>query len=73
MPIPGQMPFDLRDLMIKSGFLLGSIIIIYAIIWMLAELHLIPAIIYLIFPQIILLLIGIFIVYLAYTRKKQYY
>lgn len=73
MPIPGQMPFDIRELLIKFAFLVGAVIVIYAVLWMLAELHLIPVIIYALFPQIVLLLIGIFIIYFAYTRKKQFY
>lgn len=73
MPIPGQMPFNIRELLIKFSFLVGILIIIYALLWMFAELHLIPAIIYAIFPQIVLLFIGIFIVYMAYTRKKEFY
>lgn len=73
MPIPGQMPFDINDLLVKSGFVLGFIIILYALIWMLAELHLIPAVVYMIFPQIVLLCIGIFIVYIAYKNKNKYY
>lgn len=67
------MPFDLRELTIKLGFLIGFIIIIYAVLWILAELNLIPVIVYALFPQFVLLCIGIFIVYMAYTRKKQYY
>lgn len=73
MPYPGQMPFNIRELLIKFAFLVGAVIIIYAVLWMLAELHLIPVIVYALFPQIVLLLIGIFIIYFAYTRKKQFY
>ncbi|WP_178647559.1 hypothetical protein [uncultured Methanobrevibacter sp.] len=73
MPIPGQMPFNIRELLIKFSFLVGFLIIIYALLWILAELKVIPAIIYAIFPQIVLLFIGIFIVYMAYTRKKEFY
>lgn len=73
MPIPGQMPFNIRELLIKFSFLVGFLIIIYALLWILAELKVIPVIIYAIFPQIVLLFIGIFIVYMAYTRKKEFY
>lgn len=73
MPIPGQMPFNVRELLIKFSFLVGFLIIIYALLWILAKLNVIPAIIYAIFPQIVLLFIGIFIVYMAYTRKKEFY
>lgn len=73
MPIGGPIPYDLKAIFIKLGFLLGGLIIVYAILWILAILHVIPAIVYMIFPQIVLLCIGIFIVYIAYTKRKEYY
>ncbi|WP_273475991.1 hypothetical protein [Methanobrevibacter woesei] len=72
MPIMGGIPGDLRDTLNKCLFLVGAFIIIYAILWILAELHLIPAIIFMIFPQLVLLAIGIFIVYMAYSRRNIY-
>ena len=70
MPMMGGIPGDLRDTLNKCLFL--AFIIIYAILWILAELHLIPAIIFMIFPQLVLLAIGIFIVYMAYSRRNIY-
>ena len=70
MPMMGGIPGDLRDTLNKCLFLVGAFIIIYAILWILAELHLIPAIIFMIFPQLVLLAIGIFIVYMDYSRIK---
>ena len=55
MPMMGGIPGDLRDTLNKCLFLVGAFIIIYAILWILAELHLIPAIIFMIFPQLVLL------------------
>ncbi|PWB86107.1 hypothetical protein MBBWO_09610 [Methanobrevibacter woesei] len=72
MPIMGGIPGDLKDTLNKCLFLVGAFIIIYAILWILAELHLIPAIIFMIFPQLVLLSIGIFIVYMAYSRRNIY-
>ena len=72
MPIMGGIPGDLRDTLNKCLFLVGAFIIIYAILWILSELHLIPAIIFMIFPQLVLLAIGIFIVYMAYSRRNIY-
>ncbi|MCI7291873.1 hypothetical protein [Methanobrevibacter woesei] len=72
MPMMGGIPGDLRDTLNKCLFLVGAFIIIYAILWILAELHLIPAIIFMIFPQLVLLAIGIFIVYMAYSRRNIY-
>ena len=72
MPMMGGIPGDLRDTLNKCLFLVGAFIIIYAILWILAELHLILAIIFMIFPQLVLLAIGIFIVYMAYSRRNIY-
>ena len=71
MPIPyGGVP-DLRDIGYKIAILLGAIIVIYGVLWLLAELKVIPAIFFAIFPQIVLILVGIFIIYYAkeYDRK----
>ena len=72
MPIPyGGVP-DLRDIGYKIAILLGAIIVIYGVLWLLAELKVIPTIFFAIFPQIVLILIGIFIIYTAVSRKNAY-
>ncbi|WP_458455539.1 hypothetical protein [Methanobrevibacter sp.] len=74
MPIPNGMPFyDLKDVGYKIAIIFGVLIVIYGVLWLLAELGLIPAIAFAIFPQIVLILIGLFIIYVAYERKKKYY
>ncbi|WP_296803857.1 hypothetical protein [uncultured Methanobrevibacter sp.] len=72
MPIPyGGFP-ELRDMVYKIAMLLGILIVIYGVLWLLAELNVIPAVFFSIFPQIVLILIGIFIVYIAYSRRNMY-
>jgi hypothetical protein len=72
MPIPyGGLP-DLRDIGYKIALLFGILIVIYGVLWLLAELKIIPTIIFAIFPQIVLILIGIFIIYIAYSRRNMY-
>ena len=73
MPIGAGIPFDLKDMSYKIAIIFGVLIVIYGVLWLLAELKLIPAIIFLIFPQIVLILIGICIIYFAYDRKRKYY
>lgn len=74
MSIRGGMPFyDFKDLGYKIAFILGALIVIYGVLWLLAELGVIPAIVFAIFPQIVLILIGIFIMYVAFDHKKKYY
>ena len=74
MPIPnGMFPFyDLKDIGYKIAILFGVLIVIYGVLWLLAELGVIPAIFFAIFPQIVLMLVGIFIIYTAVSRKNAY-
>ncbi|WP_299525960.1 hypothetical protein [uncultured Methanobrevibacter sp.] len=72
MPIPGGIPYNFGEIANKIAMLMGILIVIYAVLWILAELKLIPVVLFAIFPQIVLLLIGIFIVYIAYSRRNNY-
>lgn len=74
MPFGGNgIPFyDLKDIAYKIAILFGVLIVIYGILWLLAELGVIPAIFFAIFPQIVLILVGIFIIYTAVSRKNAY-
>ncbi|AMK15074.1 hypothetical protein [Methanobrevibacter olleyae] len=65
-------PFDYRKTLNKVFILVGILIIVYAVLWILAELKLIPLIVYALFPQFVLLLVGIFIFYQAYSRRNLY-
>lgn len=74
MPIPGGIPFyDFKEIGYKIAILFGALIVIYGLLWLLAELGVIPAIIFAIFPQIVLILVGIFIIYTAVNRKNAYW
>lgn len=73
MPIGAGIPFDLKDMGYKIAIIFGVLIVIYGVLWLLVELNLIPAIFFVIFPQIVLILIGIGIIYFAFDRKKKYY
>lgn len=74
MPGPfGGMPMlDLKDLVYKIAILFGAVLVIYGVLWLLAELKIIPVIFFAIFPQIVLILIGIFIIYYAYSKRNSY-
>lgn len=72
MPIPGLDEYTIRSYLNKFALLVGTIIIIYALLWIFAELKLIPMILFAIFPQVVLLLIGIFIVYMAISKRNTY-
>lgn len=62
----------MRDIGYKLAILIGAFIVIYGVLWLLAELKVIPVIIFAIFPQIVLILAGIFIIYIAYSRRNMY-
>ena len=72
-----QMPMfdipDIRDLVYKIAIVFGIIIVIYGVLWLLVNLGMIPAIVAAIFPQIVLIIIGLFIIYAAVERKNKYY
>jgi hypothetical protein len=73
MPIPGlNIPYEYKKMFNKICILVGIIIIIYALLWILAKLGVLPYIFFNLFPQIILLLIGIFIFYQAWNNRNQY-
>jgi hypothetical protein len=72
MPMPNGMFFDFRDILFKMAIFFGAFIIIYGVLWLLVELSIIPVIFLAIFPQIILILIGIFIIYIAFTKRNAY-
>ncbi len=72
MPIPGLDEYTIRSYIYKFALLFGILLIIYAVLWMLAELKIIPTILFALFPQIVLLLIGIFIVYIAISKRNTY-
>lgn len=72
MPIPNGLFPDMRDIGYKLAILIGAFIVIYGVLWLLAELKVIPVIIFAIFPQIVLILAGIFIIYIAYSRRNMY-
>jgi vacuolar-type H+-ATPase subunit I/STV1 len=64
---------DIRDLLYKIAIVFGAIIVIYGVLWLLVNLGIIPAIIAAIFPQLVLIIIGLFIIYTAIDRKNKYY
>ena len=63
---------DFRELAYKIAILFGVLIVIYGVLWLLAELGVIPAILFAIFPQIVLILVGVFIIYIAYNKRNSY-
>lgn len=64
---------DMRDLVYKIAIVFGAIIVIYGVLWLLVNLGVIPAIIAAVFPQIVLIIIGLFIIYTAIDRRNKYY
>lgn len=71
-PFGGMPMYDLKDLAYKAAILFGVVLVIYGVLWLLAELGVIPAIFFAIFPQIVLILVGLFIIYYAYSKRNMY-
>ena len=72
MPFPGGMFPDMRDILYKVAILFGALIVIYGVLWLLVNLGVIPALVAAVFPQIVLILVGIFIIYVAYNKRNMY-
>lgn len=64
---------DIKELMYKIAIVFGAVIVIYGVLWLLVNLGVIPAIIAAVFPQIVLIIIGLFIIYAAIDRRNKYY
>ena len=64
---------DVKDLLFKIVVVFGALIVIYGALWLLVSLGVIPAIVTAVFPPIVLIIIGIFIIYTAFDRKNRYY
>jgi apolipoprotein N-acyltransferase len=64
---------DIKELLYKIAIVFGAIIVIYGVLWLLVNLGVIPAIIAEVFPQIVLIIIGLFIIYAAIDRRNKYY
>ena len=62
---------DFKELIYKVAIVLGAIIVIYGVLWLLVTLGLIPAIVAALFPQVVLIIIGLFIIYAAIERKNR--
>lgn len=58
-----DIPFRTKNGVNKAGAFLGVLIIIFAFLWIASKLGLIPSIFFDLWPQIILVIIGIFILY----------
>lgn len=64
---------DFRGSIYKAAIVFGALIVFYGILWLLVTLGVIPAVIAAIFPQIVIIIIGLFIIYMAIDRKNRYY
>ena len=66
-------PPELKDLLYKILLIFGVIIVIYGVLWLLVTLGLIPALIAALFPQVVIIIIGLFIIYTAIDRRNNHY
>ena len=63
---------SLREMAYKAAFIFGALIVIYGVLWLLVNLGVIPALVAAVFPQLVLILVGIFIIYVAYNKRNMY-
>lgn len=63
-----DIPIKRRSNINKSGIFVGILIVLIAIVWIAAKIGWIPPIIFDMWPQIILIIIGIFVVYKSLVK-----
>ena len=72
-----QMPMfdvpDIRDMLYKVVIVFGALIVIYGVLWLLVSLSIIPAIITAVFPPLVQIIIGLFVIYAVVDHRKKYY
>lgn len=66
-------PYQMKDMLFKMLIVVGVLIVIYGVLWLLVNLKLIPAVVAVLFPQVVIIAIGLGIIYIAITRKSNYY
>ena len=66
-------PYQLKELLFKFVLIIGILIVLYGVLWLLVNLKVIPALIAILFPQVVIITIGLLIIYVAITRKNKYY
>lgn len=64
---------DFKDSIFKIAIIFGVLIVLYGVLWLLVTLSIIPALIAAIFPQIVIIVIGLFIIYTAIDKRNKYY
>ena len=58
-----DIPIRTKSRLNKTGLFIGVLLVLFAFLWISSKLGLIPSIIFDLWPQIILIIIGIFILY----------
>ncbi|WP_461461680.1 hypothetical protein [Methanobrevibacter sp.] len=62
-------PYELERKLYRVLLIMGIFIVIYALIWIFVGLHIIPSLVLTLFPPILLLMIGIYVIYMSYSRR----
>ena len=58
-----DIPIRIKSKLNKTGIFVGVLLVLFAFLWIASKLGLIPSIFFDIWPQIILIIIGVFILY----------
>ncbi|MDR2967736.1 MAG: hypothetical protein LBU74_07290 [Methanobacteriaceae archaeon] len=58
-----DIPIRTKSRLNKTGIFIGILLVLFAFLWIASKLGLIPSIFFNLWPQIILIIIGIFILY----------
>ncbi|WP_295721398.1 hypothetical protein [uncultured Methanobrevibacter sp.] len=62
-------PYEFERKLYRILLITGIFIVIYALIWILVGLHIIPSLVLTLFPPVLLLMIGMYVIYISYSRR----
>ncbi|MCL2115560.1 MAG: hypothetical protein FWH29_04995 [Methanobrevibacter sp.] len=58
-----DIPIRTQSRLNKTGVFIGVLIVLFALLWIASKLGLIPSILFDLWPQILLIIIGVFVLY----------
>ncbi len=62
-------PYEVERKLYEVLLIMGIFIVVYALIWIFVGLGIIPSLLLTLFPPALLLVVGIYVIYISYSRR----
>lgn len=62
-------PYEVERKLYEVLLIMGIFIVVYALIWIFVGLGIIPSLLLTLFPPVLLLVVGIYVIYISYSRR----